>query len=145
MARPFYPAAEARKLRSRMMGTGMWRPPLILAALLLTAACATAPEPEPVSEEVVGLTDRYGPLIEAQANEIVAAEPAGVLPEGLQITVLSVEETEAGLFYSAELHVAAPRRRDQEYVIYGQCQPGDLVTCARQLVAGARMLTKPGG
>ena len=123
----------------------MARGPLILAALLTLGACASAPEPpqaEPV-EEVSGATERYGPPIEQQAMALVAAEPAGAMPAGLQITVLSVEETPAGLFYNAELHVPARRRREQDYVIYGQCLASDIPSCASQIVAGARMLTKP--
>ena len=118
--------------------------PLILAALLL-AACATAPEPqaEPV-EEAPGATERYGPLIERRAMELVAAEPAGAVPAGLQITILSVDETPARLFYSAELRAPGRRRRqEQEYVIYGQCAAADLAGCASQIVSGARMLAKP--
>ena len=123
----------------------MSRGPLILAALLTLTACATAaPEPrvEPV-EEVSGDTERYGPLIEQQAMALVAAEPAGALPSGLQVTILSAEETPAGLFYNAELRTPARRGRDEEYVIYGQCQAADLAACASQIVSGARMLTKP--
>ena len=50
----------------------MRRSPLILAALLLASACATAPDPEVVAQEVSGPTERYGPLIEQQAMEMVA-------------------------------------------------------------------------
>ena len=123
----------------------MSRGPLILAALLTLTACATAaPEPrvEPV-EEVSGDTERYGPLIEQQAMALVAAEPAGALPSGLQVTILSVEETPAGVFYSAELRAPARRRQEEEYIIYGQCTAADLAACASQIVSGARMLTKP--
>ncbi|HEX5776802.1 MAG TPA: hypothetical protein VFX95_09005 [Caulobacteraceae bacterium] len=122
--------------------------PLILAALLTLTACATAPEPEPQAKPaaaVSGATERYGPLIEQQAMALVAAEPAGAMPSGLQITIQSVEETPAGLFYNAELHVPARRRREQEYVIYGQCLASDIPACASQIVSGARMLTKPAG
>ena len=122
----------------------MRRSPLILAALLL-AACATAPEPqaEPVTE-APDATERYGPLIERRAMELVAAEPAGAVPAGLQITILSVDETPARLFYSAELRAPGRRRRqEQEYVIYGQCAATDLAACASQIVSGARMLAGP--
>jgi hypothetical protein len=122
----------------------MRKPPLISAALLLLGACATAPaEPEPLAEEVLGITERYGPLIESAANALVAAEPAGSVPAGLQINVRSVEETDAGLFYNAELHAPGRRRREEDYVIYGQCAASDLTACASQIVAGARMLTRP--
>ena len=119
----------------------MRRGPLILAALLTLGACATAPVPQagPV-EDVSGATERYGPLIEQQAMALVAAEPAGALPSGLQITILSVEETPAGLFYNAELRTPARRGREEEYVIYGQCEAADLAACASQIVSGARML-----
>ena len=123
----------------------MRRGPLILAALLTLGACATAPEPlqaEP-EEEVSGATERYGPPIEQQAMALVAAEPAGAVPPGLEITILSVEETPAGLFYNAELRVPARRRREEDYVIYGQCLASDIPACASQIVSGARMLTKP--
>ena len=126
----------------------MRRGPLILAALLALAACATAPEPqvEAAAEEVSGATERYGPLIERRAMELVAAEPAGAVPAGLQITILSVDETPAALFYSAELRAPARRRRqEQEYVIYGQCAAADLAGCASQIIAGARMLAGPAG
>lgn len=125
----------------------MSRGPLILAALLTLTACATAPEPEPQAEPaaVSSDTERYGPLIEQQAMALVEAEPADALPSGLQITILSVEETPAGLFYNAELRVPARRRQEQEYIIYGQCEAADLAACASQIVSGARMLTKSAG
>lgn len=114
--------------------------PLTLAALALLSACATAPEPEPeLPPEIAGPTERYGPLIEQQAMEMVAAEP-GAFPRGLQVSILSVEETPAGLFYNAELHAPAQRREDRDYIIYGQCQASDLASCASQIVSGARML-----
>ena len=121
----------------------MSRGPLILAALLTL----TAPEPEPQAGpevEVSGATERYGPLIEQQAMALVAAEPAGALPSGLQVTILSAEETPAGLFYNAELRTPARRRQVQEYIIYGQCEAADLAVCASQIVSGARMLAGPG-
>src|SRR5690349_8211096 len=119
----------------------MRRPPLILAALAMLAACATAPEPEAVEEtEVVTSTSIYGRQIEEQAMAMVAAEPAGAFPSGLQITVLSIEETPAGLFYNAELTVPARRREDRNYLIYGQCPASDLANCASQIISGARML-----
>ena len=121
----------------------MRRPPLILAALAMLAACATAPEPQAeLPPEVAGPIDGYGPLIEQQAMELVAAEPAGSMPSNLQISVLSVEETAAGLFYNAEINVPSRRREDRDYVIYGQCLASDLASCASQIVSGARMLTK---
>ena len=118
----------------------MRRSPLILAALLLASACATAPDPEVVAQEVSGPTERYGPLIEQQAMEMVAAEPAGAIPSNLQITVTSVDETASGLFYNAELHVPARRRQERDYLLYGQCAATDLATCASQILAGARLL-----
>ena len=143
MAQAFDWPRERRKLSGRNKGTGMRRPPLILAALAMLAACATAPEPEAeLPAEIAGPTDRYGPPIEQLAMDLVAAEPAGAMPRGLQISILSVEETAAGLFYNAELSVPARRREDREYVIYGQCQASDLPSCASQIVSGARMLTK---
>lgn len=122
----------------------MRRGPLSLAALLLLAACATAPEPRAEAVDAApGATERYAPLIERQAMELAGAEPAGALPPGLEISVLSVDETQAGLFYSAELRAPARRRRDEEYVIYGQCAATDLAACASQIVSGARMLAGP--
>lgn len=117
--------------------------PLVMAALL--AACATAePEPEaPSSEEVLGPTERYGPLIEQEASARLAQEPADAVPSGIEVTVLSVEETAAGLFYNAELSTPSRRRRDEDYVIYGQCAAADIAACANQIVSGARMLAKP--
>lgn len=120
----------------------MRRPPLILAALAMFAACATAPEPEPeLPAEVASATARYGPQIEELAMALVAAEPAGAVPPGLGIAIMSVEETAAGLFYNAEITVPARRREDRDYIIYGQCQASDLASCASQIVSGARMLT----
>lgn len=120
----------------------MLRPALILAAFALMGACATAPEPpaEALPPEIAAPTERYGPPIEERATALVAAEPAGAIPAGLQITILSVEETPAGLFYNAELSAPSRRRDDRDYVIYGQCLTSDLDSCASQIVSGARML-----
>ena len=123
----------------------MRRGPLSLAALLLLAACATAPEPRAEAVDAApGATERYAPLIEQQAMKLAGAEPAGAVPAGLQITILSVDETPARLFYSAELRAPGRRRRqEQEYVIYGQCAATELAACASQIVSGARLLAGP--
>ena len=119
----------------------MRRGPLSLAALLLLAACATAPEPRAEAVDAApGATERYAPLIEQQAMKLAGAEPAGAIPSNLQITVTSVDETASGLFYNAELHVPARRRQERDYLLYGQCAATDLATCASQILAGARLL-----
>ena len=100
MARPFDRPPERRKLDLASKGTAMRRPPLSLAALAMLGACATAPvepEAEAAPEAIAGPTERYGPPMEQRAMALVAAEPAGSIPSGLQVSILSVEETAAGL------------------------------------------------
>lgn len=116
---------------------------LMLVAVAILGACASAPGPKPedVEEtEAVTLTSIFGPEIEEQAMVLVAAEPAGAMPAGLQILVLSVDGTSAVLFYSAELTLPGRRREDRNYVIYGQCAASDLASCASQIASGARLL-----
>lgn len=142
MAQAFERQRERRKLAANQ-GTGMHRPSLSLALLALLGACATAPEPKiEAPTETTGSAGGYGAPIEERAMALAAAEPSGAMPSGLQISLLTVEETANGLFYSAELSVPARRREDRNYVIYGQCASTDLDGCARQIVSGARLLAK---
>lgn len=115
--------------------------PLVLAALGL-AACASAPVDTAPVEAAAPVAEGYGRLIEDAANALIAAEPEGAVPAGLEIDVLSVEEMQSGLFYSAELRTPGRRRRAEDYVIYGQCPASDIPACASQILAGARMLAK---
>jgi hypothetical protein len=109
-----------------------------MASLLLLAACASAPPP-PV-EKPVTAQDDYSVQIERRTNEMIEANPAGV-PNGLSVSVLSVEEINGGLFYKVELNLPERRARNaQDYVIYGQCQPDDIDRCASQIISGAKML-----
>ena len=117
----------------------MLRPIAPIVALALLAACATAaPEPEEIVE--TGATETPAEQIERIAMERLGQELEGTLPEGLQVNVIEIEELEAGLFYKVELVTAKGRRREQDYVLYGQCQPTDIPHCADQVVSAARML-----
>jgi hypothetical protein len=116
----------------------MVKSPMAMASLLLLAACASAPPP-PV-EAPPPAQDAYSVQIERRANEMIAADPAGI-PNGLSVSVLSVDAVEGGLFYKVELNLPERRaHRGEDYVIYGQCQPDDIDRCASQIIAGARML-----
>lgn len=115
-------------------------PKLASVAFLFLAACATAPT-APV-EAPPTAQDDYAIQIERRANAMIAADPE-VVPAGLEVSVLSVDETEGGLFYKVELHTPQRRGRDaQDYVIYGQCGRDDIDRCAEQIVSGAKMLRK---
>lgn len=112
---------------------------LAVASLLLLAACASAPPPAP-AEPVAAARDDYSIQIERRANEMIAADPASA-PNGLTVSVLSVDEVDGGLFYKVELSLPERRGRGaQDYLIYGQCGPGEIDRCADQILAGARML-----
>ena len=119
----------------------MLNPKLAAMALLLLAACATAPaKPVKPVEAPAAAQDDYSVQIERRADEMVAANPAAV-PSGLEVTVLSVEQVAAGLFYKVQLRTPEHRgHAAQEYVIYGQCQPTDIDRCASQIISGAKML-----
>jgi hypothetical protein len=111
-----------------------------LALLLLLTACATAPA-SPV-EAPAAAQDDYSIQIERRANALIAADP-DTAPPGLEVTVLSVDETASGLFYKVQLRTPQRRGRNAEdYVIYGQCQAADIDRCAHQVIDGARMLKK---
>ena len=111
-------------------------------ALLLLAACASAPAEEaPAPVQALSATDRYGPLISEAAAALLAAEPKDAVPERLDVAVIEVEEAASELSFEAALRRS---RREQEYVIYGQCAVDDIPACASQVVAGARMLRNSG-
>lgn len=118
----------------------MLNPKFVTVAFLFLAACATAPAP-PV-EESAGAQDDYGIQIERRTDQMIAADPNAV-PPGLEVTVLSVDQVPAGLFYKVQLRLPERRGRGAlEYVIYGQCEPTDIDRCASQIISGARMLRK---
>lgn len=116
----------------------------MLAALALLGACATAPAPliPPPPPEAAVPTALYGPQIQQKAAALIAAEPKGVVPEGLRLDILAVEEIPAGLVYTAQLSVPGRRKADRDYIIYGRCPADDLGDCAKQIASGARMLVK---
>lgn len=117
----------------------MLNPKLATVAFLFLTACATAPV-KPAEAPPVGAQDDYSIQIERRTDAMIATDP-GAVPSGLEVTVLSVDQVEAGLFYKVQIRV--PRRRGhdvQEYVIYGQCQPTDIDRCAGQIISGAKML-----
>lgn len=117
----------------------MLKPIAAAAVLSLLAACATVePEPEPVADTPAEET--HAEQIERLVMERLALEPEGSLPSDLQVSVLELEELEAGLFYKVELVTLRARRRGQDYVLYGQCEASDIPRCADQVVAAARML-----
>ncbi|HEX6859348.1 MAG TPA: hypothetical protein VF138_04005 [Caulobacteraceae bacterium] len=119
----------------------MRRTILAAAALLVLSACATA-EPVVVDEEPAAevLDNSYEAQVERAANAALAAEPRDSLPRGIEVVVESVEEAGANIFYKVQLLTAKNRRREEDYVLYGQCSPTDIATCAEQIVAAARML-----
>jgi hypothetical protein len=117
----------------------MVSPKFGFASLLLLTACATAPAPTqaPATDQ-----DDYSIQIERRADDLIASDPS-VAPPGLEVTVLSVDESEAGLFYKVQLELPQRRGRNAEdYVIYGQCETIDIDRCARQIIDGAKMLKK---
>jgi hypothetical protein len=112
-------------------------PKFVTVAFLFLAACATAPAapaPEPVAAQ-----DDYSVQIERRADEMLAADP-GLAPSGLEVSVLSVEQVDTGLFYKVQLRLPRRGHDAQEYVIYGQCQASDIDRCAGQILSGAKML-----
>jgi len=115
----------------------MLNPKLVCMAFLFLAACATAPVTP--AEQPVAAQDDYSIQLERRANAMIAADPS-VVPADLEITVLSVDQVEAGLFYKVQLRVPHRRGQQQEYVIYGQCEPTDIDRCASQIISGAKML-----
>jgi len=118
----------------------MLNPKFAALAFLFLAACATAPV-QPM-EAPAAPQDDYSIQLERRADELIAADPNAV-PPGLEVTVLSVDQVGAGLFYKVQLRI--PQRRGheaQEYIIYGQCETNDIDRCARQILSGATMLRK---
>ncbi|MGE5501338.1 MAG: hypothetical protein ACM3W4_05375, partial [Ignavibacteriales bacterium] len=89
-----------------------------------------------------GPQDDYSVQIERRADEMIASDP-NVVPPGLEVTVLSVDQVASGLFYKVQLRIPQRGGREaQDYVIYGQCQPDDIDRCASQIISGAKMLRK---
>lgn len=118
----------------------MLNPKFVTVAFLFLAACATAPVKAP--EEPASAQGDYSIQIERRADEMIAADPEAV-PSGLEVTVLSVDQVTAGLFYKVQLRLPKRRAHDsEEFVIYGQCKPDDIDRCASQIISGARMLRK---
>ena len=112
---------------------------VVAAALALLSACATAePEPEIVAETPAPETSAE--QIERLAMEGLALQREGSLPAGLQVSILELEEVGGAFVYKVELLTGERRRSDRNYVLYGQCPRTDMVRCADQIVAAARML-----
>ena len=111
-----------------------------LALLLFLTACVTAPaKPAPAP---AAAQDDYSIQIERRVDELIAADP-DTAPPGLEVTVLSVDQSASGLFYKVQLRLPQRRGHDaQDYVIYGQCETTDIDRCAHQIIDGARMLKK---
>jgi hypothetical protein len=112
----------------------------VVSLLLLLTACASAPVAPP--QAPAAAQDDYSIQIERRVDELIASDPS-VVPSGLEVTVLSVDQLPTGLFYKVQLKL--PQRRGhnaEDFVIYGQCETTDIDRCAHQIIDGAKMLKK---
>lgn len=114
---------------------------LALAAAFLLTACATAPAPEqPQAVEPRG--DRRVSDLQRAVSDALMADP-GAAPQGLVVSILTVEPVGAQLVFEARFDLPESwTRRAQEFTAYVSCDPGDTPGCAAKVVAAAGTLNR---